>query len=167
MRLVATVPEAQELAKVEESTFEVPSVTLDEGTSTVDDVREVLDTIVAVAEAVGTTVAVEDAVWTTVPAPAVALYAEQTDSPALCAWARSERAHAEIRHGATRLPMAAFEGPHWHATSTTLQPAAGMADDKQGTYLSIMSIELVHMRIRLREMSILTAQDGCPASAVF
>lgn len=55
-----------------------------------------------------------------------------TAEPALWAWTTSFRLHSFSRHVATRAPIEACVGPHWHDTSSTGQPASEMAEVRHG-----------------------------------
>lgn len=63
-----------------------------------------------------------------------ALRLEQTARPALWAWASSVALHLVSRQPAPAAAMAAWVGPHWQGTSLSAQPAAVMAEVRQGIY---------------------------------
>src|SRR3569833_1870396 len=66
------------------------------------------------------------------PDPAVLLKAAHSDAPTDAATPMSDGLHAVAKHPRTLVPMAACDGPHWHAWSSSLQPTAEMADVRQG-----------------------------------
>lgn len=69
-----------------------------------------------------------------------ALRLEHTARPALCAWPTSVPLHLLSRQGAATPAMAACVGPHWQATSVSAQPAAVMAEVRQGICRARMSV---------------------------
>jgi len=92
-----------------------------------------------------------------------ALKLEQTANPAPSACESSLPLQLVVRHPATLAAMALCVGPHWHARSLSWQPAAAIADDRQGSYSgTLRSVYLLTLLTPEMAAGSLTAQDGSP-----